>query len=1811
MIPNAIKHSCLDWDNMFFFANSAKFWFNAVRRVVRMLLCTQGFYLDIKMIPSKFNIKYDVDGFFRRTPAATPEPRSQPVTIVSEIIELSSDEEPDDPNRTPDFNDLPIAELEVKKEQLERALNENGDEIDDDNEVGENNDFDLNRANAISEPMCQNEENVQATPMVVHGYRTPESLGHSSVLSNGIGSIVNNYSGGDLSDVSEDDFNLDLPSLNRTVQMPSTQKVQFQVRKSHQNPVKPEKSQNLPRNLIQNDDTTQMVPEAAHQRYSPLYSDQRDEQFSTENSYGAQFATNSDMMDLDFALPTTPTLFAQHSQKPHITPPANYNDNIILNQSYTNNNTDGNRYKYYSPANNVFFESPGATPVYATRERPVEDMIDEKIAKIKEENEQARKEEIDNMMKVVKENLLKELREEVVMVPKNEYELLINQRNADNSHHTTKNGERKRSSLSPKCHPNEHSLERSADKRHKSNHYGDRERHRSSSSSKDNRFHDHHRSTSSSSKTDKSAHKTSTVTSGSYQPFHSDSNSSRMDYENDTSSSSSIDTVFKRPSVEKETKTRTPNEDAQYTIKSTFERSKLYASPSTKAWQNESYRFTQKMHQAFNNGDEPMTPGTVAKNTDKLLYLKSDKAKVCPICVKPYMRMVFHMKSHHVNYEVYVSRVSAKMVAKIRANDGKMPVTKYMRPNSAQYLKALCLFCEEEKDFMPQYWNDHIRSHTGEYGRECDLCLNRVCFHTHCGNPTRVVDKFNPYEENLCVYVCRKCNYTQIDKKKIQTHLRAEHEMNDESEFKKYYRKVTLLPAMKSLPFTNPNGTLSYGPFPSKTQRYVEKSVRPQPAKQKTTSQPSTSRITVLENRVIRSAVDTTSATESEAENMDTNCGEGEMQNDDNHATATNDTTNPMNAYKIDPETEKALLNAYTNVDEKEYKYQVRPWIDEYTKKPAIDLMTQFALYKCMHPMCLYATNDDQNWESHMDKHLDMFDVLTKRNAVIGKATRDQHIKFRDCPYCPHQAKANYQVLDHMAEHRRNAFQCAHCFYRCLEMDNIVMHYEKYHIGKSCDVLLCSEYVEHFEDRDEDQIKFDLANVMKIKCGQNACSKEFACFNSLCEHLKECHPNKDDLYSCPYCVRSVKRTVSAIRTHLLDEHFETDQLGEFQCIYCKNVGFSQIEDIRTHMFENHGSNFLFIAVRLSAKPENDEGEAQLVYIGDSRDGFPLYKCANPEALDYMDAAQLDILTQLEVLKLKQSVAKKEAFTGVLPSIKVNANFSYITLDDYAQLRHRTSQSVQSASHPAVQATEAQRQPSPAKQMPEQEPQNVTPKVKTLSHQSVKSEFHKLKCDPQQLANAEATPSSTSVQPTMTYKCISVEMAKDLESLSNSSYSSLLCKSCSQFIRMDRTTGITPLITHIMEDPVCAKKTKCNETSHIEKTMMQHRIKAHSDKNDEIVYLQEEKTPNTLVYKLVRCKFECLQCNERFNNVPTLKKHHQNNHLDRYLRSAVIHQIKVIQSNDTQQLVTSDHSEIQHYVLNNLFSCKRHSMTLVTRSNALEHHNDSHIKHNFELNINTLLMEDQSTHNDDHKLHVLECEHCSKLFGSTESMHAHIEAIQPNNPETALYTIKRLLVCPEPKCKIISTFSGLDAHYSAKHPGKVCTPMHPINNQLCGLCRSQVAEKDRVQHYKKFHQRGEVVGNVLLRLLKLEDFDLNKCHFTPGCCDENRFERIAQCINYVSTCKHRLCCNDCPESPRFQQVQELAKHRKEVHLENPDEVIHHIHNIKHFMRLLGGMKIFFPTGFVVTKNAIDDTKLGGKFRDEIVTCIEEFFAREKI
>lgn len=164
------------------------------------------------------------------------------------------------------------------------------------------------------------------------------------------------------------------------------------------------------------------------------------------------------------------------------------------------------------------------------------------------------------------------------------------------------------------------------------------------------------------------------------------------------------------------------------------------------------------------------------------------------LCNRKYVRIVSHYKTVHIDSEVYASRLSPHMFEVLRRRSASIVgFNRY----STLYLEAICPFCETKKAFTTQYWVQHIRSHTGEYSNECQMCGKLVCLSTHCGITTIQSDKIDLRQNDLKAYVCLLCNFVQIDVEKVHTHLTNQHGIDD---IDNRYEKVILLPSWKSQP---------------------------------------------------------------------------------------------------------------------------------------------------------------------------------------------------------------------------------------------------------------------------------------------------------------------------------------------------------------------------------------------------------------------------------------------------------------------------------------------------------------------------------------------------------------------------------------------------------------------------------------------------------------------------------------------------------------------------------------------------------------------------------------------------------------------------------------------------------------------------------------------------------------------------------------------------------------------------------------------------------------------------------------------------
>lgn len=189
------------------------------------------------------------------------------------------------------------------------------------------------------------------------------------------------------------------------------------------------------------------------------------------------------------------------------------------------------------------------------------------------------------------------------------------------------------------------------------------------------------------------------------------------------------------------------------------------------------------------------------RNTDKALYFSSERAKTCPLCWKRNKYMVYHFKTQHPNEEVFISRISSKMVDYIAPqNENCRTFIKFIKSSMKQnkeLLQTVCIFCEQIRYFSADYWFDHMASHTGEYGNMCEICGKLCSFGVHCKKSATKIDSFDLRHEHLIAYRCNECNFVQRKVQNIRAHLANQHGLYDGGE--EHFQVFTLLPAFRSL----------------------------------------------------------------------------------------------------------------------------------------------------------------------------------------------------------------------------------------------------------------------------------------------------------------------------------------------------------------------------------------------------------------------------------------------------------------------------------------------------------------------------------------------------------------------------------------------------------------------------------------------------------------------------------------------------------------------------------------------------------------------------------------------------------------------------------------------------------------------------------------------------------------------------------------------------------------------------------------------------------------------------------------------------
>lgn len=151
---------------------------------------------------------------------------------------------------------------------------------------------------------------------------------------------------------------------------------------------------------------------------------------------------------------------------------------------------------------------------------------------------------------------------------------------------------------------------------------------------------------------------------------------------------------------------------------------------------------------------------------------------------------------------------------------------------------------------------------------------------------------------------------------------------------------------------------------------------------------------------------------------------------------------------------------------------KVKPWIheDAFAKKEKLGLHMLLALFKCMHPVCSFSTNDPVNMTSHIEHHQQQVPELEKL----------VHLK---CCYCESTHDTASILVDHIRNvHGESTFQCANCFYRTVDLNSFAVHCTNYHRreGDQRKMFLCN--ADHSIKTDISQFSND--SLKLLTCGQ-------------------------------------------------------------------------------------------------------------------------------------------------------------------------------------------------------------------------------------------------------------------------------------------------------------------------------------------------------------------------------------------------------------------------------------------------------------------------------------------------------------------------------------------------------------------------------------------------------------------------------------------------------------------------------------------------------------------------------------------------------
>lgn len=163
-------------------------------------------------------------------------------------------------------------------------------------------------------------------------------------------------------------------------------------------------------------------------------------------------------------------------------------------------------------------------------------------------------------------------------------------------------------------------------------------------------------------------------------------------------------------------------------------------------------------------------------NTDSRVTQTNSKCTMCPYKdLVGWRKLTKHYIRKHPGTEIAHSRLAERFnLDQIIVN----PVSSTI--NDRMLIKSICLFCDQFYGLNSSKWEKHFVSHTGECPFECRKCGSKLFddLHKRCNSKNNIaISGPHEFKENkLCGYVCKICDFVQLNKKNIFNHIESQHQ---------------------------------------------------------------------------------------------------------------------------------------------------------------------------------------------------------------------------------------------------------------------------------------------------------------------------------------------------------------------------------------------------------------------------------------------------------------------------------------------------------------------------------------------------------------------------------------------------------------------------------------------------------------------------------------------------------------------------------------------------------------------------------------------------------------------------------------------------------------------------------------------------------------------------------------------------------------------------------------------------------------------------------------------------------------------------